>query len=234
MASHRSAARLWGVERPAGDPVDIILGDAKRHIDLDAACVHRPRDRARLTPQRRAGIPCTNIIRTLCDLGAVAPDGVVDAVRVALDRRLASVAALRAAAEQHARPGRAGIPALRAAIDYWEIDRKPADSILELTFTRLCRDHHLPPFSFHELIGRWEVDFRFAGTPLIVECDGWSTHGLDREQFERDRVKDAELTAAGWQVLRLTYRSIVGDAVGTATRLRRALDRWSGTPCPSV
>lgn len=226
MASHRSAAYLWGIERPADDPVDLILADPKRHVDLAGVRVHRPTDRRRLIPQKRRGIPCTNVVRTLCDLGAVATrDEVFHAVGTAMNERLVTAGTLRTAAAQHARPGRAGIPALRDALDRWDIDRRPADSVLELAFVEMCRIQRLPACTFHERIEGWEVDFRFVDTRLIVECDGWSTHGLDRKQFERDRIRDAELLAAGWHVIRVTYRSIVDDPATTAERLRRALDR---------
>jgi len=226
IASHRSAAHLLGIDRPDDDTVDLILADPKRHVDLDGVVVHRPSDRKHLIPQNRQGVACTNIIRTLCDLGAVTRrDEVFEAVGTAMNERLVTIGTLRSAVKQHAKPGRAGIPALREALDRWEIDRRPADSVLELAFVELCRAHRLPAFTFHERIGGWEVDFRFVGTQLIVECDGWSTHGLDRDQFERDRVKDAELMAAGWQVIRLTYRSIIDQPVAAAGRLRRALDR---------
>jgi very-short-patch-repair endonuclease len=67
-----------------------------------------------------------------------------------------------------------------------------------------------------------------------VECDGWSTHGLDRTQFERDRLKDSDLTNAGWQMLRFSYRSIVNDPGGTAVRIRRALARWKHLEVPDA
>jgi hypothetical protein len=87
LASHRSAARLWGVPRPDADPVDVILIGARRDLALDGVVLHRPTDRNRLTPQRRAGIPCTNILRTIVDLGAVDPAGLHSAVGHAIARR---------------------------------------------------------------------------------------------------------------------------------------------------
>ena len=79
----------------------------------------------------------------------------------------------------------------------------------------------------------WEVDFHIVDTALILECDGWSSHGLDREQFERDRVRDDDLRAAGWIVMRFTYRAIVQRASDTARRIRRAVDRWAALTPPA-
>ena len=65
-------------------------------------------------------------------------------------------------------------------------------------------------------------------TPVILECDGWSTHGLDRSQFEHDRRRDAELAAAGWIVVRFTYRAVTLEPARTAARIRAVTDRWAG------
>ncbi len=105
----------------------------------------------------------------------------------------------------------------------WTIDAKPADSVLEAAFARLVRRFDLPPFEFHPMIEGWEVDFRILGTSLLVECDGWATHGLDRGQFQRDRDRDDDLAAAGWSIRRYTYRAITASPADTARRIRRAI-----------
>ena len=46
VASHRSAAFLWGVERPSHDPVDVVLARNQRVPELVGVEVHRPTDRA--------------------------------------------------------------------------------------------------------------------------------------------------------------------------------------------
>jgi len=208
MASHRSAAHLWGMPRPADDPVDLVVTDRAAPRTLAGVCVHRPIDLAQLIPQRRSGLPCTNILRTLVDLGSVDARAVEGAVGHALSTRLATLDALEATLRVHARRGRSGTVALRRAIDVWSIDAKPADSVLEAAMRRLAARHRLPPLEFHPVIAGWEVDFRIVGSPVIVECDGWASHGLRVEQFERDRTRDAELATLGWVVLRFTYRAI--------------------------
>jgi very-short-patch-repair endonuclease len=80
---------------------------------------------------------------------------------------------------------------------------------------------------FHPVIEGYEVDFRVCDTPVILECDGWTYHGLDRTNFERDRDRDADLVAAGWIVVRFTYRAIVSRPAATAQRIRAAVERWA-------
>lgn len=229
VASHRSAARLWGVPRPHSDPVDVIVTGRRRDLRLDGVVVHRPTDRARLTPQRRHGIACTNILRTLVDLGAVDPHGVHTAVGHALATRIADLPAIETAVSEHATQGRHGVVALRRALQAWRIDDRPADSVLESAMRVLTKRHRLPPIEFHPTIEGYEVDFRVADTRILLECDGWMYHGVDRAGFERDRVRDAVLIGAGWIVLRFTYRSITTRPAEVAGRIRRAVDRWSAT-----
>jgi hypothetical protein len=69
MASHRSAAHLWGVERPGHDPVDIIILGRRVQKQLDGVVVHHPRDRNDLGAVTRNRIATTNVLRMLCDLG---------------------------------------------------------------------------------------------------------------------------------------------------------------------
>ncbi len=91
-----------------------------------------------------------------------------------------SLRTLEVALQQHARPGRNGITALRAAIDAWAIDTRPADSLLERAMRALVTRYSLPPVEFHKVIEGWEVDFWVVGTPIVLECDGWATHGLEQ------------------------------------------------------
>ncbi len=234
LASHRSAARLWGVPRPDDDPVDVILTGERRDLRLDGVVIHRPTDRDRLVPQRQYGISCTNILRTLIDLGAVDRGGVHAAVGHAVATRLATLDAIEAAAGQHARRGRSGIVPVRDAIADWSIDQKPADSILEVVMRRLIERFHLPAVEFHPLIEGYEVDFRVVDAPVIIECDGWAYHGAIRDNFERDHERDARLAGAGWIVLRFTYRAITTRPKATADRIREALERWAPTETTSA
>jgi very-short-patch-repair endonuclease len=234
LASHRSAARLWGIPRPDDDPVDVIDARQGTQAKLDGVIVHRPVDRKRLTPQRRFEIRCTNVLRTLADLGAVDAAGVSNAVGHVIAVRLADLHAIETVARDHSQRGRPGIPALRDAIDDWSIDTKPADSILEAAMIRLIRRHGLAPVEFHPIIDGHEVDFRVIDTPVILECDGWTHHGLDHSGFERDRSRDADLIAAGWIVIRFTYRAIIVRPSTVARRIRAATERWTAAPSPDA
>lgn len=226
MASHRSAARLWGVPRPPEDPIDLILCDRSREANLDGVITHRPRDQRDLSPVRRRNISCSNVYRWTCDLGAVDEPGLHAAVGHVLFAGYATLHDLTAAAHMHSRQGRAGVPALRAALADWALDGKPIDSILEQAMRDLVARFDLPPVEFHAIVHGYEVDFLVIDTPIILECDGWGTHGRIRRNFERDRVRDAELTGWGYITVRFTYRKLTNDPQWVASKIRGALDRW--------
>jgi very-short-patch-repair endonuclease len=234
LASHRSAAQLWGVERPPHDPVDVLCPRVRHGARLSGVVIHHTTDSAHLTPQRRFGVRCTNILRTLVDLGAVDASGVSGAVGHALATRRVDLPALEATVMMHGRSGRSGVQALRRAIDDWSIDAKPADSTLENAMRRLVQRYRLPLVEFHPRIAGCEVDFRVTGTVVILECDGWAYHGLIRSTFERDRDRDAHLTSLGWVVVRFTYRSITAAPAKTARRITETIDRWSHVRPPDA
>jgi very-short-patch-repair endonuclease len=179
------------------------------------------------------GLPCTNILRTLVDLGAVDADAVHGAVGHAITTKLADLRAIQTTVVEHSRQGRSGVVALRTAVADWAIDAKPADSVLEIAMSHLIRRYRLPPVTFHPVIEGYELDFVVDGTPVLLECDGWASHGLNKTQFERDRARDAELTAKGWIVVHFTYRQITMEPKATADRFREAIERWSSIGTPS-
>jgi very-short-patch-repair endonuclease len=66
-----------------------------------------------------------------------------------------------------------------------------------------------------------EVDFCWPDQRLVVEADGWETHGT-RTAFRRDRRKTVALQLRGWTVVRFTYDDVVHEP-RYVTRTLRAL-----------
>lgn len=227
MASHGTAAFLWGVPGAEPTTVDVMIGDRRRRPVVAGATIHRPRDRKDLTPVLRERIPTTNLLRTLCDLGALEPDHVSGAVGHVITTRMVRPDTLLRAVIVHSRQGRAGVPALRMALQDWTIEGKPPDSVLEPAFASLARRFALPPATFHACIGPHEVDFLIDGTPVVIECDGWGSHGLNRPNWERGMRRDSDLTARGYIVVHLTYRQIVREPRATAHRILATLRTWA-------
>ncbi len=227
LASHRTSAGLWGVDRPEGDPVEVLLSSRRRNVIIAGVIVHRPRDLVDLRPMRRDGVPTTNPLRMLLDLAAVDPEHLYPAAVSVLSLRLASPAALRAALMRHARKGRNGVTAYRSLLDQLAEDGRPEDSELELVMMQLLAERALPPASFHPRVAGYEVDFLVIGSPVVLECDGWVAHGLDRDQFEYDRARGADLVAAGFVVVHFTWRQVTTRPDQVAERIHRAIARWA-------
>jgi very-short-patch-repair endonuclease len=67
-----------------------------------------------------------------------------------------------------------------------------------------------------------EVDFHWPEQRLVVETDGWRVHGR-RRAFEDDRARDARLHAAGWIVLRFTWRQVIRETLLVTVRIAQVL-----------
>ena len=71
-------------------------------------------------------------------------------------------------------------------------------------------------------IGPFTVDFRWLAERLVVELDGWDSHGT-RSAFEADRARDTELHVRGFQVIRFTWRQLTERPAEVAAALRELL-----------
>lgn len=227
MASHRTAAALWGVERPTDDPLDVILPSRLRHSLPEDVVVHRPRDAKELRSFKRSGVPVTSPMRMLLDLGAVDADSVLPALEAVLSTRVVSVKAVYSFLLRHAKRGRHGVTALRSAIEGLMIADRPSDTELERVFAQLMSDNGLPPVEFHAVVEGFEVDFLVVGSPIVIECEGWVAHGLDRDQFEFDRMRAAVLAAAGYVIVPVTWRAATSTPTVVATRLAAVVRQWA-------
>jgi hypothetical protein len=89
-----------------------------------------------------------------------------------------------------------------------------------LSAARLPRPGTNVPF---EVNGIWiEPDCMWREQRLIVELDGRATHAT-RSAFESDRARDRRLVAAGWRVVRVTWRQLHDEPEAVAQDLRASL-----------
>jgi hypothetical protein len=70
-------------------------------------------------------------------------------------------------------------------------------------------------------------DFMWPDYKLIVETDGWETHG-PRAARQRDLKRDRRLVADGWRVIRFTWADVTDDP-DEVVRTLRSLLRSSGS-----
>jgi predicted transcriptional regulator of viral defense system len=220
--SHRSAAALWGIRASSGTRVEVAVphgGRSKAGIH-----VHRIVLAADERTVERA-IPVTTPARTLLDLAAVLPPHQIErAIEQAEVLRLSDAIALEALVARH--PRRAGTRALRRILGDARIGETVTRSELERRFLVFLDDHGLPrPLVNAPLelpVGWIEADCLWRAERLVVELDGYASHGT-RTSFERDRARDRALQVAGWRVLRITWRHLRTQPDTVAADLRRLL-----------
>lgn len=221
--SHRSAAELWGLlPRERGAMEIVVPGDRR---DRPGLILHQ----ARLIDAERTevrGVPVTTVERTLLDVAAVVDSRALRrAVHEAEVLRLWRPAAVEATLARHR--GRRGAGRLGAVLAQGGLGADLTRSELELRFLELVADRRLPAprANFSVRIGRRtvEADFAWPDRRLIVELDGHATHAT-RAGFERDRARDRAVQAAGWRVVRVTWRQLHGDPAAVVHDLRRLLE----------
>ena len=230
VASHRSAARLWGLIDPSDDIVEITVPYAQRPR-LRCVTIHRSTDLllAQTTVRRR--IPVTNPLRTMVDLAAVLPpDKVEDALDAGLRwPSLFSVAAVKATLEQLAERGRSGAGVLRKVLEEREFGDAVSDSELEKRMSKLLRQAGLPQAVFHFAVRTpagvflAEVDFAYPEIKLAIEVDGFDAHGTPRA-MAKDFVRQNGLVPYRWHVLRFTWRQVTDQPEVVAAAIRRTLE----------
>lgn len=158
------------------------------------------------------GIPVTTPARTLFDLASVLDrHGLEHAFPEAEVLRLLSPVSVPALLERH--PGRRGAKALRAVLE--DLGDRGADvtrSELEDRFRALVADAGLPRPRLNSVVEaagrRYEVDAVWPAAGLVAELDGAAVHQT-RRAFEADRRRDRALIAAGWRVVRITWRELL-------------------------
>jgi very-short-patch-repair endonuclease len=225
LVSHRPAAALWNVAKPAaGDVVVTVI--ARRCRSRQGLRVHRietldPRDAS-----KRRGIPITAPARTLIDYASTTgAEEVERAIAEALALRLVTEPQIRAALARA--PHRGGAAQVRAILGRPGGPRRTRTDG-ERAMLRLIRAAKLPePLTNHPVEG-FNADFFWPEVGLIVELDGGDFH-RPRPAFERDHRRDIVHTAAGLEVLRVSGRQLAQELLYIATVIARAYDRRSRT-----
>ena len=205
--SHRTAAAIWRIVTFVPSAIDVLVV-GRNPRPRGAVRVHRAQKLDTSELRRRDALVVTSPSRTLIDLAGVVDErtlrrSVEEALRLRLVRSGEVLAALERAPRRH------GAPALRAALS---ANDAPAmtRSEAERRLLDLLRVAGLPAPATNVRVAGFEVDAVWRAERLIAEVDGFAFHA-SREAFERDRRRDAALQAAGWRVVRLTWRRLVDE-----------------------
>jgi very-short-patch-repair endonuclease len=187
--SHQSAAAIWGFGR-RDESVHITVARRGRR-SRQGIRVHQA---ASLNVVLHHGLPLTDPARTLNDL-----------------ERIVSSTDIERARERAAMLG-------LVMPDHASLSEGFTRSEAERRLKALCKAAHLPAPRTNARVNGYEVDAYWPAQRLIVEIDGYTYH-RSRAAFERDRRRDAALTAAGYRVIRVTWRRLRDEPYAVSAQL---------------
>ena len=224
LASHITAAAIWGLRAGAGRVVHVTLDAGRGRGTRAGIRVHRHAD---LVADDRAlvhGIPVTSLARTLVDLGDVVPPTHVRSAFVAAERRqLIDMTAIDATLERvsgRRRGARVLTELLRAYDPRWSQTR----SGLELAMLDLLAAHGLPPAEVNAWVGgRYLADILWTDHRLVVEVDSDRYHQTP-SACRADRRRDHDLRRVGYCVVRIGEHELADEPQAAAASIRQALD----------
>jgi len=196
--SHQSAAELWQLAPQRAGPIHVTVVGRNPGTRRQRLRIHRSTTLTRKDVRSRRRVPATSPTRTIRDL-APALDRDELELMVATAHRLGLVSGNQLAADP-------------------SFTRSKAEQLL----LSLVRKANLPNPRTNARILGYEVDFLWPKQRLIVEIDGFEFHA-DRRSFERDRARDAKLIAAGYRVIRFTWRALRERPFETIARIAQAL-----------
>jgi very-short-patch-repair endonuclease len=219
VLSHHTAARMWSLFDGPESPVELsAVGTGMR--SRRGLTVHRTRSLSQADVRLYMGLPVTSPARTLLDLAGILDMAELEAAyAMALRRKFVRLDEISAAIARA--PRRMGIATLRALLDHGE-QPTLTRSRYERKLRALIRAADLPQPLVNTKVEGHEVDFFWPQHRLVLEFDGFGTHGR-RSSFETDRLRDQRLVAAGHRVLRITARQIDFTPHAVIARLAAAL-----------
>ena len=198
-------------------PGQIHVSTPRRVGSLDGIVVHGRRALERLWHR---GLPTTSVSQALLDFAATAPRQ--NLLRLALANAdyhdLLDIDAINALTGR----GIDGSAALNEALEIHLPELAHTRSELEILLLTCCQSHGLPMPKTNVFVHGHLVDALWPDQHVVVEVDGWPGHRT-RAQLERDHQRDLELRAAGYIVLRYTWRQLSGTPAVVAEDVRRYL-----------
>lgn len=224
VVSHRSAARLHGLDLPEGTPE--VTTEPRFATRAKDVIVHRVSTLESEDHKLLRGIPITTGARTIIDLASCLEDeALAIVVEEAWRRAIATPSWVSRRLEESGGKGRPS-RVLSEILSDCLGRKKPLESALEVRVWWLLRQAGLRPLAnveFRDNHGQpGRMDFAFPDCRLAIEADGFETHG-EREAFESDRVRNARLAALGWRIIPVTWKQLDEQPDEVLQRIREAL-----------
>ncbi len=226
VASHRTAAVLWGLDGFHRSKPEVSLPKSAG-VKRDDIRIHETTLFGACEPTVRMGIPTTSIERTLIDLAKVVPYSKLrHAVDQARLRELVDWPTVGRCFSSHARRGRDGIALMRMYLE----DHLGEEAIPLSDWSRLVADilvdAGLPaPELEYEVRGpgfRYVLDLAYPDARVGIELDSVTWH-LNRQSFQDDRRRLNRLQNLGWSMRLFTWNDYSRNSSELVQTVRQAL-----------
>jgi very-short-patch-repair endonuclease len=247
VVSHRTAARLHGVGSFSNAEIDIVQHGNPVAWPVDPS-LHRS---LQLPEHHRTlieGIPTTTLERTIFDLAGLVSRkrwqrGWPSLPRFTVERILDDalvrglpIGRVQGVLDEIGGRGRGGTAVLRELLEPRGEGYVATESMLEDEVFRIVRNARLPVPVRQRIIGGMDepigrVDLLMVRFQVVIEADG-RKHHIALIDHERDRWRDLELAAAGFQVVRVTWHQIKRESNRLVTQLERILRLRGWEPDP--
>ncbi len=239
MASHESAAWLWGlVKHEPSVPIVSVHQDRRPGVGRNKATggsrsigraredviVHRSCDLGSASVSYRQGIPTTNPLRTLVDMAGDAEPALLDeAIDAGLAVRLVTVDGLLAEASRLGRHGRSGPAQLTRRLAMRGFTGAPVPSVLESRALRLLAASKVKVEQCEVVVEGtgYRLDIRLAGG-LFVELDGYTYH-WSPDQKRYDDARRNKLRILGFEILVYDWQTVTRQGRQMVEEIRAAL-----------
>lgn len=217
-----SAARRWGLDVP-DDRVCLIVRPHTTTRHRDALLLYESLEAGDL--QSFEGVPITSRERTVFDCLRLVPEQqAVRLLDLALQSRWITMDDLADRVRRHLgrRGARRLVRLLRLASG---ATRSAAERLAERLLQQAGIGGWVANFPIREGGGFVGVgDFVFRRVKLVIEIDGWAFH-VTPDRFQADRQRQNRLVAAGWTVLRFTWRDLTQRPDYVISTIRAMLAR---------
>jgi very-short-patch-repair endonuclease len=227
LASDLTAAALHGVPGYGRRGRPELSAQVPYNLRRPGVRIRRSSDLERCDTVILDGIPCTDLPRTLLDLGRTVGDvRLLRAIDWARREREVTWSDLVSTLARHARRGRGGIRRLRRVILANAHREEVTDTDLELLVLSLLAEAGLPePVVHHEIRrdGRVvaEIDLAYPALRIAIEVDG-GIH-LREDVWNRDLPRQNFLVLDGWTILRFNRDRILDHPEQVLAEIRAAI-----------
>ncbi len=213
----RSAAALWELHSSWPKSVE-LTGPQRRRIP--GVVVRETTKLTRKDIRTQLGLKTTSPARTLLDLAPQTPNKQLHRFHNELRMRnlINNEHLIDIALRNPLHPGARKINSLAH-----HSQGAPKRSMLEIDWAPFAKRHRLPLHRINVPVQGKLVDVLFLPDLLIVELDGWGTHGT-RHAYEQDRDRDSLILAAtNIPTIRITKHALRTDPRQQAQRIIQIL-----------